>query len=336
MGKISRIAGTASIAFLLIGCQTSEDETEALETEQVEDLTPDEHNNGDVQEDANDGTEETQENTNDLDAYAETEETPNYFIDTNSIDGEIDGVFDFYTAFSIRRDAEQDLLAEDRLEMSLIDNDPSEQELLSSFADLSVEGSILYVNFNVDDNQLAATSAQSSLFYNSLIGISDLYGIEEIIFLNPDGEEDIIVAERGVDKPIKVEDERGLSRGYYTIYDEGLEQTLFLSGGEIGEQLENEDGEPLSFPETVEVMQMVDDEGAFYSSAVVEGIEIVDASFEDGHAVVQYTMDEAIVTDSDRIVFENAIQLTALDFHAKEVRLINNTAQEIITYPLMG
>ncbi|RKL65159.1 hypothetical protein CR203_22105 [Salipaludibacillus neizhouensis] len=220
--------------------------------------------------------------------------------------------------------------------MSLIDGDPSEQGILSSYADISLDWPELHLDLNEEGNELSATSAQSGLFYDSLFGISDLYGIEEVLFFNPNGENDIIVAEREIDEPLIVEDERGLTRGYYTIYDEDLEETLFLAGGELVEQVEDDIGEPLSFPETVEAMHTVDREDAFYFSSIVEGLEIVNSSMENGIATVQYTMDEEVVTEADRIVFENAIQLAALDFRAWEVRLINNTMQEFITYPLVG
>ncbi|AJD89581.1 hypothetical protein JMA_02640 [Jeotgalibacillus malaysiensis] len=119
--------------------------------------------------------------------------------------------------------------------------------------------------------------------------------------MNPNGEEDIIVAESPIDQPILIEKERGLTRGYYTIYDEDSEQTFFLPGGVLEEQVENESGEPLTFPETIDAMGSV--------------------KSEDGVATVQYTMDEELVTEFDQIVFENAIQLAALDFHAAEVHL---------------
>lgn len=118
--------------------------------------------------------------------------------------------------------------------------------------------------------------------------------------------------------------------------NEELEETLFLAGGNLEEQVTDENGEPLSFEETVETMKTVERDDAFYSSAIVEGIDIVGASIENGNASVQYTMDEEIVTEADRIVFETAIQLAALDFHAWEVKLRNDTVQEVITYQLVG
>ncbi|WP_147804720.1 hypothetical protein [Alkalicoccus halolimnae] len=84
-------------------------------------------------------------------------------------------------------------------------------------------------------------------------------------------------------------------------------------------------------------MHEIDRDDAFYSSPIVEGIEIIHSSITDNNiAIVQYTMDEEVVTEADRIVFERAMQLTALDFHAWEVRLVNDTTEEFIMYPLVG
>ncbi|MCP3032482.1 hypothetical protein LF817_14235 [Halobacillus sp. A1] len=144
------------------------------------------------------------------------------------------------------------------------------------------------------------------------------------------------VAERAVDETTSVKDERDFTRGYYTMYDEELEETLFLPGGELEEPVVNENDEPLSFPETIEAMGSIENRDAFYSSAIVEGIQIVDSSITNGVATVQYTMDEDIVTEADQVVLENAIQLAALDFHAWEVVIMNDTLMESSTYPLIG
>ncbi len=333
----------ATIAILLVGCQNPEEETvqdaESVDESQNESDPADQEeqktgNNADENSNNKDTNEESsnEDADNDSGTYGGTQETPNYFIDSQIFSSENK----FYTAYTIERDHEGDMPLEDRLEESLTENDPSEQDILSSFTDMTVEWPKLQVNFTEEGNQLSATSAQMMLFYDSLFGISDLYGIEEVSFFNPDGEENITVAERLVDEPMQIEDERGLTRGYYTVYDQDLEQTLFLPGGELEEQVTNDNEEPLSFPETVEAMATVDREDAFYSSAMVEGLEVVHASIENGVATVQYTLDEEIVTEDDRTVFENAIQLAALDFNAWEVRLINDTLQEIITYPLVG
>ncbi|MGM0845034.1 MAG: hypothetical protein ACQEUT_08660 [Bacillota bacterium] len=344
MKKIIKIAGMASIAFLLISCQNSENGATGQGDEQVDENSQDAAVTEDADELETEGTsdensteeedmeEESSNEDEDSDTYGGAQITPNYFIDSHPYDTGTE----FLTAYTIKREAEENLSPEERLKMSLIENDPSEQEILGSFTEISAEWPKLQVHFNEEGNQLSTTSAQTTLFYDSLVGISNLYGIEEISFTNPDGEEDIIVAQSPIDKPIIVKDERGLSRGYYTIYDKDTEQTLFLPGGDLDEQVENENGEPLSFPETVEAMGTVENEDRFYSSAIVEGLEVVSASLENGNATVQYTMDEENITEADRIVFENAMQLAALDFKAWEIRLINDTAQEIRTYPLVG
>jgi hypothetical protein len=345
--KITRIAGMASIAFLLVSCQNSEDGAADQDTETVDENSQNEAVTEDTDELATEGTndenstdqedmEEESSNEDDgddnSDTYGGAQITPDYFIDSHPYDTGTE----FLTAFTITREEEENLSPEERLKTSLIENDPSEQEILGSFTEISAEWPKLQVHFTEEGNQLSTTSAQTTLFYDSLVGISNLYGIEEITFTNPDGEEDIIVAQSPIDEPIIIKDERGLSRGYYTIYDKDTEQTLFLSGGDLDEQVENENGEPLSFPETVEAMGTVENEDTFYSSAIVEGLEVVSASLENGNATVQYTMDEETITEADRTVFENAMQLAALDFNAWEIRLINDTAQEIRTYPLVG
>ena len=241
----------------------------------------------------------------------------------------------FYTAFSINRDEEQELSPEDRLKSSLLNNDPSEQEILKTYTDLSLEESNLEIHFNKAGNELSTTTAQSAFFYDALFGISHMYGVEEITFLNPDEKKDIIVAERSVTNPIVVKDERDFTRGYYTVYDKESEATFFLPGAELEEQIVNENDEPLSFPETIEAMGTINNEDTFYGTAIVDGIKVVDTSIKKGVASVKYEMDEDKVTADDRTVFEKAIQLAALDFNAQEVELRNDTFKENNTYPLI-
>ncbi|MCM3620121.1 hypothetical protein M3936_21385 [Sutcliffiella horikoshii] len=359
MGKMTKIAGLIVFAFLITGCQssgevinsqTSEDsENESAESVESNDGSTEDNVESDNNTDAEDGTSgdgnvENEADTSDeagnsngdesnTDVYAGAQLNPNYFIDTQVIN-QPDR---FYIAYAIDRDREKEQMIppEQRLEMSLFNNDPSEQDILRSYTDLTADWPNLYIEFNQEGNELAATSAQNRLFYESLFGISALYGVEYITFLNPDGEQRITVAERTVDDTVVVKDERGPTRGYYAVYIKELEKTFFIAGGELDEQVVNESGEPLSFPETIEKMRSVKAD-MFYSSAIVEGIEILDSSITNGVATVQYTMNEDIVTEADRIVFENAIQLTALDFHAWEVKVLNDTLKESNTYPLIG
>ncbi|MFC3418658.1 hypothetical protein ACFOLA_04100 [Salinicoccus hispanicus] len=374
MKSLVGMVGVIFVALLLSGCQDTENEAVDQNVDAVDESSQDgvssegeeavedseENKNEETQEEPSGGSssstsndeqsEETEENNdgnsdseeveeessdeaagNHSDDYEDVQMTPYYFIDSHTYLTETD----YLTAYSISRDETQGSSLGDRLEQSLKESDPSEQEILASFTNMTVEWPELTVNFNEEGTHLSTTSAQTTFFYESLFGISNLYGIEEITFTNPDGEEDISVAQRLVDAPMIIEEESGLARGYYTIYDVDLEQTVFIPGGQVGEQIADEAGEPFSFPETVEAMATVDSEGASHDSAIVEGLEVVETSFEDGVATVQYTLDEEIGTEADRIVFENAIQLAALDFKAREVRLINDTLQESVTYPLI-
>lgn len=331
---MKKIAGLISVLFLITGCQSSGDEDHTqnagtAENEGTEMIENDNENNN-----ANTLKESNDDVKNDTEVYGGTQKNPNYFIESQIFDYENK----FYTAFSINRneDEEQYFSPENRLEMSLLNNDPSEQDILKSYTDLSLEESKLEIKFNEAGNKLSTTTAQSTLFFDLLFGISDFYGVEEITFLNPDEKKDVIVAERSIYESVVVKDERDLTRGYYTIFDEELEETFFLPGGELEEQVVNGNNDPLSFPETVEAMGTTDDEDAFYSSPIVEGIQIVDASITNGVATVQYTMDEDKITETDRTAFEHAIQFAALDFHAWEVELINDTLRESNTYPLIG
>lgn len=335
------MAGMTFAALLLASCQETENPpSDAEDTDSPSETTPDEEETVEAQESKEDSQDSEDEKASDestdskendaSDGFEETQASPSYFIETHAYVTETG----YLTAFNIERDENEEGTAEENLTQSLIENDPTTLEILGSYAELTVDMPKLNVKFTEEEGgALSTTSAQTTFFYSSLFGISDLYGIEEIVFTNPEGEENVIVAQRLVDEPLIVEEERGISRGYYTIYDKELEQTNFLAGVDVGEQVADENGEPLSFPETVEAMKTADQEEATYSSAMVEGLEVVDASLENETAIVRFTSDEETVTEPDLIVFENAMQLAALDFSVEELRLINETLEESTTYP---
>ncbi|WP_078394677.1 hypothetical protein [Shouchella patagoniensis] len=221
------------------------------------------------------------------------------------------------------------------LTRSLIEADLSEQDILDTYVDIEVEGSELHLYFNEDDNNLAATSAQSRMFFDSLFAISDMFGMSEVFFYNPDGDIGITVAERLIDEPASVAEERELTSGYYTTYNEELEETLFIPSAKVDEPVADENDEPLSFQATIETMKTIDGGSGGHSVAIVEGIEVKGATFENGIATVHYTVNEEEVSEEDQIVFERAMQLTALDFHAQELHLINETKNVKAIYPLL-
>lgn len=341
MKKVTAITGMVSVACILVGCNTSNEQTQ--NTESVENNTEEqtEGSGTDTQED--EGTEIEADESSELDelsetedkkedAYEEIQESENYTIQTDYVDA----TTEFITTFSINRDGDLDGSREERLERSLFESDPSEQDILSSFTNLSLEGDTLIVELNTTEyTHLSLSSTMHGMFFQSFSAISDLYGVNEAVFLDPDGVKEVIVADRTIDQTMNIEEERGLTRGYYTLYDTELEQTLFLSGGQLDENVTGADGEPLNFEETIEEMKTVNEHELSYSTAIVEGIEIDDVSFENEVASVIYTVDEDLVTESDQIVFANAMQLTALDFHATELELVNETERRIVNYPLI-
>lgn len=327
-----------SVACILVGCNTSNEQTQNTDSvEPVENNTEEQTESNETDSAEEDAEEIETDDTNDEEegneeAYEEVQESENYLIQTDYVDA----TTEFITTFSINREGDIDGSREERLERSLFESDPSEQDILSMFTELTLDDSVLTVQFNVSDEQLlSTTSAQNQLFYQSFSGISDLYGVEEVIFLDPNGGREMIVGGSPLDQTMSIQEERGLSRGYYTIYDTELEQTLFLPGRLLGENVTGTDGEPLNFEETIEEMKTVNEHDLSYSTAIVEGIEIDQVSFDDDVASVHYTMDEENVTESDQIVFANAMQLAALDFHATELELVNETERRIVNYPLI-
>ncbi|MFK3937506.1 hypothetical protein ACI2JA_08310 [Alkalihalobacillus sp. NPDC078783] len=334
MKKVTAITGMVSVACILVGCNTSNEQTQNTDPVEPVENNTEESGTDSGEEDAeevetDDTNDEEEENE---EAYEEVQESENYTIQTDYVDAKTE----FITTFSINRERNLDGSREERLERSLFESDPSEQDILSSFTELSLEQGELTVEFNTNDHTLlSTTSAQNRLFYQSFSGISDLYGVEEVIFLDPSGGREMIVGGSPLDQTMNIEEERGLTRGYYTLYDTELEQTLFLPGGLLGEDVTGADGESLNFEETVEEMKTVNEHELSYSTAIVEGIEIDHTSLEKDVASVHYTIDEDLVTESDQIVFANAMQLAALDFHATELELVNETEQRIVNYPLI-
>lgn len=361
MKNMTKIIGMISVAFLIAGCQNTEEgpDTQNADPESVEVREDDAENNEDELEEASNDSVESTDNSYEqaeseiVDAdededspegenqdaddeprpYGSAVENQNYFIQTHSFDQDAQ----FYTAFSIeRQEGGDNTPIERRLETSLVESDPSEQDIIDSYADLSLNWPNLTIQLSVDGNELSATSAQSGLFFDTLYGVIDYYGIEEVTFLDPQGEENVILAERSIYEPVTVQEERGLTRGYYTVYDKELQETLFLPGGVLEEQVTDENDELLSFEETLDVMATIDRADAFYESAFVDGIEIVAAEITNNVAQVIYSMDEDKVSEDDQKVFENALQFTAINFHVQRIEVFNETERMKTTYPLAG
>ncbi|GAF12395.1 hypothetical protein JCM19045_1592 [Bacillus sp. JCM 19045] len=70
-----------------------------------------------------------------------------------------------------------------------------------------------------------------------------------------------------------------------------------------------------------------------YESVMYEGLMIEEARLTDDVATVQYTV-ESEGTEEERIRFEQGVQLTAIEFSPKELRLVNNTEGMTSVFPL--
>lgn len=83
-------------------------------------------------------------------------------------------------------------------------------------------------------------------------------------------------------------------------------------------------------------MDTIDGASGSLSSAIIEGIEVNEAFLVDGTATIHYTVNEETVSETDQIVFERALQLTALDFHADELHVMNETKNIKSVYSLLN
>ncbi|RKD69657.1 hypothetical protein ATL39_3083 [Sinobaca qinghaiensis] len=111
---------------------------------------------------SSESTDEAANETNDDESmtYAGTQETSNYFIGSHYVESKEDDIIQSYTVFSIIRDGEQSLAYQNRIERSLIHEDPSAQVILNSYKDLAANWPKLDIYFKEKWNELSTTSAQ--------------------------------------------------------------------------------------------------------------------------------------------------------------------------------
>lgn len=114
------------------------------------------------QDTSSESTDEAANETNDDESmtYAGTQETSNYFIGSHYVESKEDDIIQSYTVFSIIRDGEQSLAYTNRIERSLIHEDPSAQDILNSYTDLAADWPKLDIYFKEKGNELSTTSAQ--------------------------------------------------------------------------------------------------------------------------------------------------------------------------------
>lgn len=308
MKKIYLFLTAMSFSFLFVACGQDDESENGTETdddtqeEAIEDDT-----NGESGEAAEDPADEPEEST-------VTEET-------------IDGSFTVYghrdfaeneelLTFSFHR-SDQQLSLEERLLDSLVES--TETDKLDELDSITVEENTASLYFTENEQLLSMASAEQIYLTETLHEISALYGIETIEFYSGD-DLGIEFGQSGTVETMEVEVPD--NRGYY-VYGDIDGETTYISGVAAGEEVTNENGELMTFAETVEKMQSVQ-EHASYQAGISEAIEIVDVTVNDRIAEVHYNVAGELNLED----FERVLQLTALDFDFEHLELTNQEAGE--------
>ncbi|MFK3937615.1 hypothetical protein ACI2JA_08890 [Alkalihalobacillus sp. NPDC078783] len=362
MRKYMKISAFISVFALAVACNTSADTdtqeqneptqdesqqevTETTESDKDDEQAPeseaesddDNEENGDSTEgdEAETSDEEpvetedlavSEEENNEDEEYTEEQVRGGYLIYTEVLEGQ-DLVYSFVRT-------PEDLSVEERFHQSLMESDQSQRELFSNVSDFELDGTT--ANFYYDENEtLSMASSESSIFWSMLDEIGFRFGVEEANLFNQDGERGLQFAENEWNEPIEIESE--LNRGYYVITQETSNdgEPLYISGATAEEEMNDPNGEPFTFEQTLEAMTTVQENDGVYKTGLYEGLSIQEAEIEDGLATVRYElMRDEQAPEDERIQFEHVIQLAALDFQVNELQLINETDRVISIYPL--
>ncbi|MBM7839477.1 hypothetical protein JOC54_002757 [Alkalihalobacillus xiaoxiensis] len=290
------------------------DETEEAETE-----------NGEETEESNDTNETDEAGETDTDNEAE-KVAGNYLIE---VDFKANEAEEYETVFGLTRTTD-DLTYEERIIQSLRANDPSHDELLTEM-ELEVEGDILNLHYDSDNLIYSLAQMPGSDFMSAISNTGQMFGLSEGHFYD-NGEQRVRLGEIQIDSGITEFSPVAPTRGYYYFEVAEGEGPYFIRGSDTEERVQDDNEELLSFAETIEEMATVAEQD-HYESVMYEGLMVEEASLTDDVATVQYTV-ESEGTEEERIRFEQGVQLTAIEFSAKELRLVNNTEGMTSVFPL--
>ncbi|WP_416150116.1 hypothetical protein ACM26V_03745 [Salipaludibacillus sp. HK11] len=228
-----------------------------------------------------------------------------------------------------------EMTREELFEQSLIESDPSQDQLLSTMTNFEVDGTVVNLYFDENDN-LSMASTESDQFWEVLHEIGFRFGIDEINLFNQDGERGLTFAENIWEEPIEIEQEP--TRGYYVMSEDNSErgEYTYISGAVAEEEIYTEDDDLLDFGKTIEEMASVENDDGSYYSGIYEGLEIEEATINGNQATVRYHINEDVeAPEQEREDFEQVIQLAALDFQVEELEIVNETDRVISVYPLL-
>lgn len=222
---------------------------------------------------------------------------------------------------------------EDQLMTSLVESDSTSNQVLSELKEISIEDeTVAILVFSEDEMLTSMASSEHKYFTEMLFMISSIYGIEELRFQVED-EPGIVFGQIGTLETLAVE--KIGNRGYYLITADQQEDATpyYVSGKSAGEPIGYDDNAYYDFVETLEKMQTVDEDAAFYQTAIPASINIENAVVVGNQAEVTIKHEEALGV-ADLLQFENVVQLAALDFQIEELRIVNESEQIIKIFSL--
>lgn len=276
---------------------------------------------------SNDGKDSTQKDEGEEENYTEEQVAGDFLIYGEWLDGT-----DLMFYFTRTTD---DMTYEERFRQSLIESDPSQRELFSTMTNFEIDGTVVNLYFNENDD-LSMASTESKQFWEALHEVGFRYGMGEMNLFNQNGERGLVFAENRWEETVQLEPEP--NRGYYVVSSEKSERGkyTYISGAVAGEDISTEDGKLFDFEQTIEAMATVENDDGEYISGIYEGIEIEEARIDGKQAVVKYHVNDGVeVSQQEREDFEQVLQLAALDFQVDELKIVNETDQVISSYPLL-
>ncbi|GAK03740.1 hypothetical protein JCM19037_2084 [Geomicrobium sp. JCM 19037] len=317
------------VPFLMMAA-CSDETNEPIQNEEAVDIEPEREQQEDLE---NEDTEAEETEIEEAD-HSESEREDGPIHDEMFVDAPfllhtdvnfLDNVSNEVMMVDIER-TEEEIARADQFLLSLQQSDTTQNDIFSAIDETSMDegNALLYFSF---DGPMSMASTESAIFLDKLHYTADMYGIETLFFFE-DGEPGAMFGELA---EMEAEDvEVTPNRGYYVYEQDG--DSTFARIADIEDIDENQD-----FNETLEAMQTVTAHEEHFQPGISNLVTIHDAWTDDeGTAQVHYAVTDAESwNDEDENVFFKALQLTALDFGAERLRLVDEENEEIIDYRLL-
>ncbi|MFA9556631.1 hypothetical protein ACERII_04885 [Evansella sp. AB-rgal1] len=181
------------------------------------------------------------------------------------------------------------------------------EEVIQS-VEVNEEETIVTLDFVNERSIERLASSESDYLWQAFEQFFGFYGFETLQF-TANGDPGVYWGQSGI-----LETEWSLpneNRGYYRFRDEDGAQ--YLVRATVAEEPIEENGDLLSFSETIEKMRVVS-EGAWYESVIPVSVVIEDVVVQGEHAFVTLTDDSEFSDVEEYHLFIEALLLTASDF----------------------